>query len=241
MRPAGLDGAGQGCPALFVATTRRQGDPRKMVEYNALATGTEGARHGDQPRIILASVSPRRKLLLEKLGVPFQVIPANVAEDEVAPEAPPEIRVERLALAKAEAVFRDHPQSLVIGADTVVDVDGRSLGKPRDRDEAVAMLRLLSGRHHWVHTGLALVGPGVRRTGHESTRVWFRPLDDREIEAYVATGAPMDKAGAYGIQEQAASFVSRVEGCFFSVMGLPLARLAEELRAAQAELARGAR
>lgn len=205
-----------------------------MVEYNALATGNKGSRPVEQPRLILASASPRRKMLLEKLGVPFQVVPAHVPEDEVAPGAPSEVRVEQLALAKAEAVFQDHGESLVLGADTVVDVDGRVLGKPRDAAEAVAMLRLLSGRDHWVHTGLALVGPGIRRAGHESTRVWFRQLEDREIEAYVATGAPLDKAGAYGIQEQAASFVSRVEGCFFSVMGLPLARLVEELRAAGA-------
>ena len=202
-----------------------------MVEYNALATGKTGSRLVERPRLILASASPRRKMLLEKLGVPFRVVPANVPEDEVAPEAPPEIRVERLALAKAEKVFQDHRESLVIGADTVVDVDGQVLGKPRDEAEASAMLRLLSGRAHWVHTGLALVGPGVRRSLHESTRVWFRRLDPEEIEAYVATGAPLDKAGAYGIQEQAATFVSRVEGCFFSVIGLPLARLVDELRA----------
>src|SRR5690606_31605848 len=121
-------------------------------------------------------------------------------EDEVAPEAPPEIRVERLALAKAEAVFRDHPESLVIGADTVVDVDGRSLGKPRDRDEAVAMLRLLSGRHHWVHTGLALVGPGVRRAGHEGCRrsgwgAWpgprQRPSSGASLRAWSSAPTPL--------------------------------------------------
>ncbi|BAS28621.1 Maf family protein [Limnochorda pilosa] len=202
-----------------------------MVEYEALATGKDGPLQVERPRLVLASASPRRKVLLEKLGIPFEVAPANVAEDDVSPGDPPEVRVERLALVKAQAVHRARPEAVVIGADTLVEVDGRVLGKPRDEAEAATMLRLLSGREHSVHTGLALVGPGGRsQAAHESTRVRFRPLDDREIVAYVATGSPMDKAGAYGIQDQAATFVSRVEGCFFSVMGLPLARLVEELR-----------
>lgn len=202
-----------------------------MVEYNALATGNVGPLQVGRPRLVLASASPRRRMLLERLGIPFEVVPANVPEDDVSPADSPDRRVERLALMKAEAVHQAHPDALVVGADTLVDVEGRVLGKPRDEREATEMLRLLSGRDHWVHTGLALVAPGGhRRAVHESTRVYFRTLDDREIAAYVATGSPMDKAGAYGIQEQAATFVSRVEGCFFSVMGLPLARLVEELR-----------
>ena len=176
--------------------------------------------------LTLASASPRRRQLLEMLGVPVRVVPSNVAEVHVPGEAP-RAYVERLARDKATSV----PGDLVLGADTTVVLDGQLLEKPADADDAVRMLRLLQGRTHEVMTSVALVSGGVVRQATDVTRVTFRPADEEFLRAYVATGEPMDKAGAYGIQGYGAALIDRIEGDFFGVMGLPL-RLVLELLAA---------
>ena len=178
--------------------------------------------------LILASGSPRRRELLAHFGVPFTVIPA--AGPEVAP-AGLNAGETAMALSRAKAaeIAEDHPGSAVIGADTVVEVDARLLGKPHDEADAARMLRLLSGRDHSVYTGVTVMGNGKTVSGVEQTKVFFRPVTDREIEAYIATGEPMDKAGAYGYQGLASLFVEKIEGDYFNVVGLPLCRLGQML------------
>lgn len=180
--------------------------------------------------IILASASPRRADLLRQAGIDFIAIPADVDERVLSGEEP-EAHVMRLATEKARVVAEKTGHGLVIGADTVVVIDGKILGKPVDRAEAVSMLRLLSGRGHRVMTGLTLANVGSREVScHvEVTDVFFRELGDREIDAYVNSGEPMDKAGAYGIQEKGVFFVRRVEGCYNNVVGLPLFALGRML------------
>lgn len=177
--------------------------------------------------LILASQSPRRRKLLEQLGLPFRVQVSPV--DEIFPdgEAPAQA-VQRLALDKAAPIAAQHPDALTLAADTVVVLDHDVLEKPADADEARRMLRRLSGVTHTVYTGLTLVHPasGRRRAASEATAVTFGQLSDAEIAAYVATGSPMDKAGAYGIQDDfGAVFVARIEGDYYNVVGLPLHRL----------------
>jgi septum formation protein len=181
--------------------------------------------------LILASASPRRRELLEQAGIEYIVDPADIDEAEVPGETP-EQHVVRLALAKAVAVASRYREGLVLGADTVVVVDGDILGKPVDAEDAARMLRSLSGRTHTVLTGIALVDAkgGSARSAVESTEVAFSGMSDKDIENYIRTGEPMDKAGAYGIQGRAAIFVEKVEGCFFNVVGLPLSRLQRLLK-----------
>jgi septum formation protein len=173
------------------------------------------------PNLILASTSPRRRELLTQAGFEFTVRGRPVEEIHVPGEDPREY-VMRLARAKAEAA-RDSHDEIVLGADTTVVLDGRLLEKPQHAAGAKAMLRALSCREHVVHTGICLLHAGGAIVDCESTRVSFVELDEKEIEDYVATGDPMDKAGAYGIQGLASKFVDRIDGCFFNVMGLPLA------------------
>ncbi|KKM09008.1 hypothetical protein SY88_21470 [Clostridiales bacterium PH28_bin88] len=184
-------------------------------------------------RLILASASPRREELLRQVGLECEVIPSGISED-ITPAAPHdyEFLVRELALGKARWVARGIDNGLVIGADTVVVLGHRILGKPGSPEEAGNMLRELSGKPHQVLTGIAVVkaGSNVYRTDCEVTRVYFRRLEEREIEAYVESGEPMDKAGAYGIQGLGAVLVERIEGCYFNVVGLPLARLTQVLR-----------
>jgi septum formation protein len=177
-------------------------------------------------RVVLASASPRRRELLALLGLTPVIAPADIDESWRNGEAPP-AHAERLAREKAVAVHR--PESVVIAADTIVVVDGDILGKPGDADEAGAMLRRLRGRDHVVHTAIAVAWLGRLASAVESTRVWFRALTDEEIAAYVATGEPMDKAGAYGIQGVGAVNIERIEGDYFTVMGLGLHRLVRVL------------
>ncbi len=181
-------------------------------------------------RFVLASDSPRRKAILEQAGFSFQVRPARVTEAREPGEAP-EAFSRRVALEKARAVAAELKEGIVIGADTVVVVGVEVLGKPASPEEAAAMLRTLSGRAHRVLTALAVVetSTGREETAIEETRVWFRPLTEEEIAAYVATGEPLDKAGAYGIQERGGLLVERVEGDYLNVVGLPLVRLKELL------------
>lgn len=181
---------------------------------------------------VLASGSPRRQHLLEQLGFSFEVVVSDVEEHVPRGLAPADV-VQHLALEKGTAVSRHRPEALTLAADTVVVHRGTLLGKPADGQEAAAMLRRLSGETHTVFTGLALLHPagGRRLTAFEATDVTFGPLSDDEIAAYVATGSPLDKAGAYGIQEEfGACFVARIDGDFYTVMGLPLHRLYRMLR-----------
>ncbi len=178
--------------------------------------------------LVLASASPRRRELLAQAGFAFSVRAAEIPEDPHANEDPIAY-VTRLAREKAEAVFRQisseesAPPQVVLGADTTVTVDNQILGKPADASDAARMLRLLSGRTHLVMTGVAVVTPQNAEVAAEVTAVRFLTLSDREIEDYVATGEPMDKAGAYAIQGRAARWIPRIEGCYFNVVGLPLA------------------
>ncbi len=187
---------------------------------------------------VLASQSPRRRRLLERLGVAFSVRPSHV--DETFPtDATPGEAVEQIALRKANAVAPSHADALTLGADTVVVLDEAVLEKPPDATEAFVMLRRLSGQTHTVYTGLALVHPASGRVvhTHEATEVTFAELTDDEIAAYVRTGSPLDKAGAYGIQDDlGALFVSGIQGDYYNVVGLPLHRLYQLLRAHFADL-----
>jgi septum formation protein len=181
--------------------------------------------------IILASGSPRRHQLLDMLGIPHQVDPSDVPEVP-APGEPAERVAVRLAGEKATQVAARHPGTPVLAADTVVALGSRLLGKPASAAEAGRMLAELSGREHRVVTAVALAHDGRVEQRHDVTRVWFRPLTPQTIEAYVATGEPMDKAGAYGVQGYGAVLVERIEGDFFSVMGLPVRLVVELLEVA---------
>ena len=180
--------------------------------------------------IILASGSPRRKQLLAQMGIEtFRVISSD-ADETVEPGLSPARIVEILSARKEEAVA-DHakPGGMVIAADTIVALDDAVLGKPNDGLEAFRMLSALSGRRHQVYTGVTLLRDGERRTEHEVTTVTFRELTQDDITRYIATGEPMDKAGAYGIQGYGALLVERIEGDYFNVMGLPVCRLGRML------------
>jgi len=171
--------------------------------------------------LILASGSPRRRDLLQRLGLLFDVVPATVVERAPHRNEPATIYTMELARCKAEDVKKDHPYDLVLSADTSVVVNGEILGKPRDAQDAEGMLRLLRGRCHQVTTAVVLIGDRIS-TGTETTTVSMRRITDEEICSYVASGEPMDKAGAYAIQGHAADFVERIEGCYETVVGLPL-------------------
>lgn len=175
-------------------------------------------------RVILASQSPRRRELLSLIGVAHDVVPADIDETLHAGEVHVE-HVERLAREKALLVASRHPGDVVIGADTIVVLDGEVLGKPSSTGEAIATLTRLSGRTHTVHTAVAISYDNRVAADVESVEVTFRKLGREQIEAYVATGEPMDKAGAYGIQGYGATIVERIHGDYFAVMGLPLGRL----------------
>ena len=182
------------------------------------------------PRIILASSSPRRRDLLRLIGIPHEIEPADIDETPQVDEQPA-VHAERLAREKALAVAGRHTRACVIAADTIVVVDGAILGKPRDEPDAARMLRALSGRRHVVLTAVAVARRGRVEAEVESVDVTFRKLDAHEIQRYIATGEPMDKAGAYGIQGYGATIVERIEGDFFAVMGLALVRLVRLLGA----------
>jgi len=193
--------------------------------------------HKRQPHlpVILASASPRRAALLRQAGILFVTVPSAVEDDTPTPGVDAIAHVQQAALAKARGAASQVGEGLVIGADTLVVLEGEALGKPRDPEDAARMLRRLAGRTHQVVTGVALVevSAGIERrasTRHERTTVTFRDLSDDDIQAYVATGEPLDKAGAYGIQGRGALLVSGIEGCYTNVVGLPLARLACMLR-----------
>jgi septum formation protein len=192
--------------------------------------------------LVLASASPRRRELLTQAGFAFEVRPAHIPEDPL-PGEDPIAYVVRLARQKAEKVYRDfgQPESgdtapdaiTVLGADTTVTLDGQILGKPEDPADAARMLRMLSGRTHRVITGVAVVNAQRTEVAAEVTAVQFLTLSDEEIAAYIATGEPMDKAGAYAIQGRAAKWIPRIVGDYFNVVGLPLALVSQLLSESQ--------
>ena len=176
-------------------------------------------------RLILASGSPRRSQLLKLIGLDFEVIDSKVNERDEEYTIP-EVRVLELAQKKAQKVAENITDGIIIGADTIVVLDNEILGKPDSATAAQKMLRQLSGQTHRVYTGFALIErpAGTILSDYEQTQVTFREIADDEIAHYVATESPLDKAGAYGIQDQSAVFVSRIDGCFYNVMGFPLAK-----------------
>ncbi|MCH5193055.1 MAG: septum formation protein Maf [Oscillospiraceae bacterium] len=179
-------------------------------------------------KIILASASPRRQELLRYIVPDFDILPADI--DETIPEGiAAERSAEYLAVKKAEHISEKYPDSLVIGSDTVVIIGGEILGKPADKADAERMLRKLSGKVHTVVTGVCLSLGGRSESFSNETKVKFYPLTDEEISAYIATGEPMDKAGAYGIQGFGSVLVEGIEGDFFNVMGLPVASLKRKI------------
>jgi septum formation protein len=206
------------CWRPYDASTRREREvfrsftPENMSDY-----------------LVLASNSPRRQALLRSLEVNFSVDSADVDETSLAGEAP-DVLVCRLCRAKAQAVAERHPGAPILAADTVVALEGRLLGKPADTAEAKAMLRALRDRTHPVYTAVCVAAGGELRSGLSISQVTMRPYTDEEIDAYVDSGDPLDKAGAYAIQHSRFSPVARWEGCYPSIMGLPL-RLAAELLA----------
>ena len=190
--------------------------------------------------LVLASASPRRQELLRNAGIPFVVQPIDIPEVPRRAEAPRAF-AERMAREKALTVFRQRPDDFVLGADTIVIVDAKILGKPRDAAEAARMLRLLSGRRHQVTTGVCLVGPQPRtenrqlETGFEDVRsattiVTVDALSDDDIRSYISTNEPMDKAGAYAIQGRASRWIPYIDGDYFNVVGLPVALVYRMLR-----------
>ncbi len=183
-----------------------------------------------RPKLILASASPRRQELLHEAGVEFEVFPADISEDLNPGEAPLNYAL-RMAQEKALKVAKRFPDSYVLGADTIVIVDDEVLGKPRNAQDAGRMLTMLSGRGHQVTTAVSLVAPGQpTETRSCTTKVYFRKLGNDEIQRYVASGEPLDKAGAYAIQGGAAPWVIRLEGDYSNVVGLPVPLVAEMLR-----------
>lgn len=184
-------------------------------------------------KIILASASPRRRELLEQGGIPFTVIPSQ-AEEKITTEQPGQV-VEELSYLKCSDIYeKSLGDVLVIGADTVVASEGKILGKPSSQKDAVKMLQSLQGREHEVYTGVTIMAregsENRKKTFHEKTKVVFYPMSDEEIRSYVNTGEPMDKAGAYGIQGKSAVFIKEISGDYNNVVGLPLARLYQELK-----------
>ena len=182
-------------------------------------------------KIVLASASPRRRELLSTVGVTdFEVCPAK-GEENAAEGLPPQEIVKSLSCAKAREVAANYgADAVVIAADTIVWADGRVFGKPHDENEAFAMLSTLSGKSHEVYTGITVIYGEKIVSEAECTSVWFRSLSDDEIKAYIATGEPMDKAGAYGIQGMASLMVEKIDGDYFNVVGLPLCRLGQMLK-----------
>jgi septum formation protein len=176
------------------------------------------------PPLVLASQSPRRAELIGRLGLQFETLPADIDESYFSGETPSQ-HAERLSREKAQKIAGERPDALVVGSDTIVVVDGDVLGKPRDVEDAVQMLMRLSGREHEVHTGVAVALGKRVESSLERVKVRFRALDEAACREYVATGEPMDKAGAYGIQGFGSALVEGIEGDYFAVMGLPVVRM----------------
>jgi len=181
--------------------------------------------------IILASSSPRRRELLSQAGIPFKVMLGGVDEDIAGCYGTPSQKAEQLAYIKASDVAKKVEKGIVLGADTIVVCDGEIFGKPVNISDARRMLERLSGREHLVITGIALIdaASGEVKKGHETTKVEFSPITTEEIEAYIRTGEPFDKAGAYGVQGRGALLIEHLNGCYYNVVGLPLKKLVHML------------
>ena len=217
----------------------------RLVTYVEKDAITPRMHPQNNSTLILASSSPRRQELLRQAGIAFQVHAAHINEDQIAGEDAREYAL-RLAREKAQAVATHYPQSYVLGADTIVVVDGEVLGKPKDHADAARMLRMLSGRSHEVTTAVSLIAPDAAASGTVApgtvapgtrtetrtctTKVYFRKLTEDEIQQYVAGGEPMDKAGAYAIQGGASRWTDRIEGEWSNVVGLPLSLVTDLLR-----------
>ena len=180
--------------------------------------------------LLLASTSPRRRELLELLGVPFRIVPPN-CEETLSPHFSPSEQTRQLARDKAQSVATQHPQALVMGSDTVIEIDGKLLGKPDNMQEAETMLRHLRGRCHQVHTGVAI----IQQAAHvsidfvETAQVWIKTFDEATLQSYLETEESLGKAGAYSIQGQGAQLIEKIEGDYPTIVGLPLWRTAEVL------------
>ncbi|MDP4084558.1 MAG: Maf family protein [Bacillota bacterium] len=179
--------------------------------------------------LILASSSPRRKELLENLQLSFNILSSDV-DESFDPKLPPEEVVMELADRKAKVIFKENPDACVIGSDTIVVLDGKILGKPKNEEDAVSMLQMLSGRQHDVYTGVSILSKERSSLFFEKTEVSFWELTVEEIKAYVRSGEPFDKAGAYGIQQFGSMLVKKINGDYFAVVGLPVSRTIRELR-----------
>lgn len=178
--------------------------------------------HTKQRTLVLASASPRRREYLALLGIEYQCCAADV-DETISQPLPPERYATELARRKARAVAKQHPGRFVLGADTIVVYQDRILGKPESEEDAYQMLHALQDGHHEVVTGLCVVAPdGAAYEQACVTSVWMAPMDEREIRCYIATGEPMDKAGAYGIQGRGAALIEKINGCYFNVVGLPI-------------------
>jgi len=182
-------------------------------------------------RMVLASGSPRRRDLVKMMGLEFELAVPEFREETRSRKRPARLVVGH-AVAKANSLANRFPDAVILGADTVVVLDGKILGKPRNKADAKSMLNRLSGRTHTVYTGLALldVPTGIRETAFEKSLVTMKKMTEKEIRNYLKTGEPMDKAGSYGIQGFGAVFIKHINGCFFNVMGLPVARLYDMLK-----------
>ena len=185
----------------------------------------------NHPRLILASASPRRSALLSQIGLTFEIFPSEIEEHLPNKNLSPEKVTQKLAKLKARAVAERYTEGVVIGADTLVLFKKELLGKPKNREDAKSMLSRLSGKTHRVITGVALIDvkKKTETTWSEVTKVCFRELCTEEIDKYIQSGEAKDKAGAYGIQGRGAAFVKRIDGCYFNVVGLPLASFVEKL------------
>lgn len=207
----------------------KRNNQTSVPEHDGLAENRAHSRMIELPKLILASASPRRAEILRTVGWPFEACPVDIDEAR-HPDEKAAIYVERLAKEKARAAaVAQGPGSAIIGADTVVVVDEEILGKPHDEDDARRMLRQLSGRWHQVLTGVALIDEASSecRVAHETTDVKFAPMSEDEIDWYVSSGEPLDKAGAYAIQGRGARFIEGIRGDYFNVVGLPVRLLYE--------------
>lgn len=182
-------------------------------------------------KIVLASSSPRRKELFESLNIPFTVDSSSV-DEKINTKVNPKTFAKKLALAKVRDVAKRHKNAILIGADTIVAIGHLILGKPKDKDDAKKMLRLLNGRKHLVITGLAIIDQLSKKTISKSivSKVWFKKLTDEQIDEYIETGEPLDKAGGYGIQGRGDAFIVKIEGEWANIVGLPLTLLTKELK-----------
>ena len=183
-------------------------------------------------KLILASSSPRRKQILERIGLKFEIIPPNIDESHLSVKMKPEEYCISLAKIKAMKISQYHPNALVIGADTIVSLNNNILNKPKDHMNAKKMLSMLSGKTHQVHTGIYMnwMGKKIRTSFNEISQVTFRKLDEKEITFYIKNYKPYDKAGSYGIQGWSSLFVKNIQGCYNNIVGFPISRIYAELK-----------